>query len=219
MCVLMFFALSSCSDDEPQYWDYNIYDEDGYQFYDEYVSADEHIINLTIESSQNWAIDQTHGLTITPMSGQRGTTHLTLHIGENTSRKSVEKYFTIRNTEYIGSEYSRSSRINITQKGVLHLLVNPSQFKLNKENGTVTATVTTNLEEYQFNVEAPSWVRTEWIGFDSDDNGDIRTSTLQIKYDYNPYELRTGNINITSNTSDLSTSIYLIQNGAQGTPY
>lgn len=218
--IILFLGVVTClyscdKEDEVPFWNIEVKYQNGDYFTDLWTSCDEQTIHLTVESTNCWEIGETRGVTITPMSGNRGVTEITLHINENTSNNQKEKYFSIRNTEQQWSE----DHYTIYQKGVLHLHTNPDSFKLPKENGSVTATITTNIEGLDFEIETPIWARTEWIDHDIDDNGDIRTHVLKIKYDYNPNELRTGNIVIKSTTTDLSNYIHLIQNGAQGASY
>lgn len=221
VCALISLCLSACSneDDAPQYWDLTLQDAEGEYIDDIWTNCDEHTYDLTVYSNIDWILGDTNGVRVSPQSGKRGTTQITISISKNESMNQTVKTFSIRNSEY--PSITRINTYTIYQKGIIHILTNPNTLKLEKEYGKAEVTIISNIEggADSFKVETPDWINAKYLRRESDDDGDIFTYYYQLQYNDNFGELRTGNVVFTSPEYGLTNYIHIIQNGAKGTPY
>lgn len=216
VCAILSSCFVSCSnDDEPPYWDYILTDENGSQMGETWVNADVTEIKCEITSNLAWTIGDTNGIRVTPSHGSKGTTLITLSFGENTSTSTKERYFYIRNQET--SNYDRNDQIIIYQRGVPYILPDPSKIVLDKVGGKTSIIVKSNIDEI-FEVEVPSWISATFDRRWSED-GENYDYYYTLKYQSNPDDVRASHVWFKSVDKDMSNSVYVIQNGAKGTPY
>lgn len=221
VCVLTALCLSACSneDDAPQYWALTLQDANGEYIDNIWTNCDEHTYNLTVYSNIDWILGDTNGVRVSPQSGKRGTTQITISISKNESTRQKVKSFSIRNSEY--PSITRVNTYTVYQKGVMHILTNPNKLTLDKDYGKTEVTITSNVEGggVSFKVESPDWIKVKYLRSEPDDDGDIFTHFYQLQYNDNFGEVRTGKVVFTSPEHNISNYILIIQNGAKGTPY